>query len=151
VNIFVTGGAGYIGSVCVEELLDAGHEVTVYDNLTEGHRSAVDNRAVFIHARLSDTENIREAIRDSKAEAVIHFAANALVGESMVNPSKYFRNKGVKGVRPYFRHNGKRPPSLDIAALSCRSVSGAFPRSKRTRLLNESASIPLMIAVSIGG
>ena len=97
-NIFVTGGAGYIGSVCVEELLDAGHEVTVYDNLTEGHRSAVDNRAVFIHARLSDVENISEAIRDAKAEAVIHFAANALVGESMVNPSKYFRNNVGNGL-----------------------------------------------------
>jgi NAD(P)-dependent dehydrogenase (short-subunit alcohol dehydrogenase family) len=60
VNVFVTGGAGYIGSVCVEELLDAGHDVTVYDNLTEGHRSAVDNRAVFIHARLSDMDNINE-------------------------------------------------------------------------------------------
>ena len=47
-NVFVTGGAGYIGSVCVEELLDAGHAVTVYDNLTEGHRSAVDTRAQFV-------------------------------------------------------------------------------------------------------
>jgi UDP-glucose 4-epimerase len=99
VNVFVTGGAGYIGSVCVEELLDAGHEVTVYDNLTEGHRSAVDNRAVFILARLSDTENIRETIRDAKAEAVIHFAANALVGESMANPSKYFRNNVCNGLK----------------------------------------------------
>ena len=98
VIVFVTGGAGYIGSVCVEELLDAGHEVTVYDNLTEGHRSAVDNRAVFIHARLSDTESIGEAIRDAKAEAVLHFAANAQVGESMVNPSKYFRNNVCNGL-----------------------------------------------------
>ena len=47
-NVFVTGGAGYIGSVCVEELLNAGHVVTVYDNLTEGHRSAVDSRARFV-------------------------------------------------------------------------------------------------------
>jgi UDP-glucose 4-epimerase len=99
VNVFVTGGAGYIGSVCVEELLDAGHEVTVYDNLSEGHRSAVDPRAVFILARLSDADNIHEAIRDAKAEAVIHFAANALVGESMTNPSKYFRNNVCNGLR----------------------------------------------------
>ncbi|HEY3862962.1 MAG TPA: UDP-glucose 4-epimerase GalE [Verrucomicrobiae bacterium] len=98
-NVFVTGGAGYIGSVCVEELLDAGHEVTVYDNLSEGHRSAVDPRAVFILARLSDADNIHEAIRDAKAEAVIHFAANALVGESMTNPSKYFRNNVCNGLR----------------------------------------------------
>jgi len=99
VNVFVTGGAGYIGSVCVEELLDAGHEVTVYDNLTEGHRSAVDNRAVFLQARLSDMDNIREAVRDAKPEAIVHFAANALVGESMVNPSKYFRNNVCNGLK----------------------------------------------------
>ena len=49
-NVFVTGGAGYIGSVWAEELLNAGHQVTVYDNLTEGHRSAVDPRAKFILA-----------------------------------------------------------------------------------------------------
>jgi UDP-glucose 4-epimerase len=97
-NVFVTGGAGYIGSVCVEELLEAGHDVTVYDNLSEGHRSAVDNRAVFIHARLSDVDNINEAVRDAKPEAILHFAAHAQVGESMVNPSKYFRNNVANGL-----------------------------------------------------
>jgi UDP-glucose 4-epimerase len=97
-NVFVTGGAGYIGSVCVEELINAGHDVTVYDNLSEGHRSAVDNRAAFILARLSDEESITQALKDSKAEAVIHFAANALVPESMVNPGKYFRNNVANGV-----------------------------------------------------
>jgi len=98
-NVFVTGGAGYIGSVCVEELINAGHDVTVYDNLTEGHRTAVDNRAVFILARLSDTDNISEAIREAKPDAVIHFAANTLVGESMTNPSKYFRNNVCNGLK----------------------------------------------------
>jgi UDP-glucose 4-epimerase len=98
-NVFVTGGAGYIGSVCVEELLNAGHDVTVYDNLTEGHRSAVDTRAVFIHARLGDKDNINEAVRDAKPEAIIHFAANALVGESMTDPAKYFRNNVCNGLK----------------------------------------------------
>src|ERR1700691_497975 len=86
-NVFVTGGAGYIGSVCVEELLNAGHTVTVYDNLCEGHRSAVDSRAVFVRARLetSANGNIVDAVRDAKPEAVVHFAAHALVGESMTN------------------------------------------------------------------
>src|SRR6266446_4115026 len=91
-NVFVTGGAGYIGSVCVEQLLNAGHSVAVYDNLIEGHRAAVDKRAGFIKGELSDEDQILRALRDSKAEAVIHFAAHALVGESMVNPGKYFRN-----------------------------------------------------------
>ena len=88
----VTGGAGYIGSVCVEQLLDAGHDVTVLDNLTEGHRSAVDPRARFVQGCLSDPEDLVVALNGSGAEAVLHFAASALVGESMQNPGKYFRN-----------------------------------------------------------
>ena len=91
-NVFVTGGAGYIGSVCVSELCNAGHQVTVLDNLSEGHRSAVDPRAQFVQLDLEDRDRVAEAVRSSKAEAVIHFAAYALVGESMTNPSKYFRN-----------------------------------------------------------
>jgi UDP-glucose 4-epimerase len=98
VNVFVTGGAGYIGSVCVEELLNAGHTVTVYDDLSEGHRAAVDGRASFVRAQLSD-DNLVDSVRKSKAEAILHFAANALVGESMVNPSKYFRNNVCNGLR----------------------------------------------------
>jgi UDP-glucose 4-epimerase len=91
-NVFVTGGAGYIGSVCVEELLNAGHTVTVFDNLTEGHRSAVDPRARFLLGDFNDRDLIHSTLKSVAPEAVIHFAANALVGESMTNPSKYFRN-----------------------------------------------------------
>ena len=98
VKVFVTGGAGYIGSVCVEELLNAGHDVTVYDNLTEGHRSAVDGRAAFILARAGEGDNLAEAVRGAKPDAVVHFAAHALVGESMLNPSKYFRNNVCRGI-----------------------------------------------------
>ena len=91
-NIFVTGGAGYIGSICVEQLLDRGHQVTVFDNLTEGHRRAVDPRAVLVEGDLNVPESITKAVADTRPDAVMHFAANALVGESMTNPSKYFRN-----------------------------------------------------------
>ncbi len=97
-NVFVTGGAGYIGSVCVEELCDAGHTVTVFDNLTEGHRSAVDTRARFIRGDFEDRSLIFAAVKDSGAQAVIHFAASALVGESMNDPSKYFRNNVANAV-----------------------------------------------------
>jgi UDP-glucose 4-epimerase len=97
-RVFVTGGAGYIGSVCVEELLQARHELTVYDNLSEGHASAVDPRAVFIRTPFSNEASLAQAIQDAKAEVVIHFAANALVGESMMNPGKYFRNNVANGI-----------------------------------------------------
>jgi UDP-glucose 4-epimerase len=97
-NTFVTGGAGYIGSVCVEQLLEAGHAVTVYDNLSEGHRAAVDARASFVQGDLGDGARLAVAIQAAKAEVVLHFAGNALVGESMANPGKYFRNNVANGL-----------------------------------------------------
>lgn len=97
-NIFVTGGAGYIGSICVEQLVAAGHAVTVFDNLTEGHRQAVDPGATFVVGDLQQRDEIDAALRRAGAEAVMHFAANALVGESMTNPSKYFRNNVAAGI-----------------------------------------------------
>ena len=96
-NVFVTGGAGYIGSVCVEELLNAGHNVTVFDNLSEGHRKAVDHRATFIQGRLSDADTVHGTVKDSRCECILHFAASALVGESMTDPGKYFRNNVAHG------------------------------------------------------
>jgi UDP-glucose 4-epimerase len=97
-KIFVVGGAGYIGSICAEVLLDEGHEVFVCDNLSEGHRSAVDSRARFIEGDLRDREEIRSALRSMQPDAVMHFAASALVAESMQNPSKYFRNNVAHGL-----------------------------------------------------
>jgi len=97
-KIFVVGGAGYIGSVCSELLLNEGHEVAIFDNLTEGHRQAVDSRANFIQGELADRRQIDAAISSSRPHAVMHFAANALVGDSMQNPSKYFRNNICSGL-----------------------------------------------------
>ena len=98
-NVFVTGGAGYIGSICTEELLNAGHEVTVYDNLTEGHRSAVDARARFIFGKPEQPGDILNAVKSAKPDAIMHFAASALVGESMTNPKKYFHNNVVNALK----------------------------------------------------
>jgi UDP-glucose 4-epimerase len=97
-KIFVTGGAGYIGSICVEQLLNAGHTVTVFDNLSEGCRQAVDPRAELIVGDLQKECDIHDALEHARPAAVMHFAANALVGESMENPSKYFRNNVYGGL-----------------------------------------------------
>jgi UDP-glucose 4-epimerase len=109
-NVLVTGGAGYIGSICVEELINAGNAVTVLDNLSEGHRSAVDPRARFVEGNLGNAQLVAQTIKDARAEAVIHFAAHALVGESMQNPGKYFRNNVGWGVELVDAavHNGVR-------------------------------------------
>jgi len=97
-KIFVTGGAGYIGSICVEQLINQGHAVTVFDNFSEGHRKAVDPRAALVTGDLQNRCEIEDALEHARPEAVMHFAANALVGESMTNPSKYFRNNVGGGV-----------------------------------------------------
>jgi len=98
-NVFATGGAGYIGSVYVEEALNAGHRVTVFDNLCEGHRAAVDPRATFVEGELDDEIGLPDALKRSQAEVIVHFAAHALVGESMTNPAKYFGNNMVNGLK----------------------------------------------------
>ena len=97
-KILVVGGAGYIGSVCAELLLDDGNEVAILDNLSEGHRRAIDPRAKFFEADLEDRARTLSILRDSAPDAVMHFAASALVGESMANPSKYFRNNVANGI-----------------------------------------------------
>ncbi len=97
-KIFVTGGAGYIGSVTAKMLLDAGHEVVVFDNLELGHRAAVDPRAAFFAGDLRREEDIAEAMHRAAPDAVMHFAAYALVGESCSDPGKYFRNNVQGGI-----------------------------------------------------
>ena len=97
-RILVVGGAGYIGSICTEVLADRDHEVAVFDNLIEGHRGALDPRAQFIEGDLQNRDQIDAALARSRPEAVMHFAASALVGESMQNPSKYFRNNIANGL-----------------------------------------------------
>ncbi len=91
-KVLVTGGAGYIGSGVTERLLDTGHAVTVFDNLERGHRAALDARAELIEGDLRDAPSIRAALERVKPDAVMHFAAYALVGESMQRPELYFEN-----------------------------------------------------------
>lgn len=97
-NILVTGGAGYIGSVVVEETLRAKHKTIVYDNLVKGHREMVAPEAVFVEGDLLDSERLAKTFREHEIEAVIHMAAYSLVGESVSEPAKYYMNNVVAGI-----------------------------------------------------
>lgn len=91
-HVFLTGGAGYIGSAAAQRLLDDGHEVTVYDSLVTGHRAAVPGKARFVRADLADDGALRKALQARPVDAVLHFAAFIEAGESMLDPGKYYRN-----------------------------------------------------------
>ena len=97
-RILVTGGAGYIGSVSVETFLDAGHEVTVLDDLSTGHRGAVADGAALEVGSYSDIPAVTALLGRRRIDAVLHCAARSLVGESMVDPGKYFRQNVAGGI-----------------------------------------------------
>jgi UDP-glucose 4-epimerase len=97
-NVLVTGGAGYIGSVMTERLVMAGHQTVVYDSLELGHRQAVDPNAIFVQGFIQDKEKLIQTFRQHQIEAVIHMAAYAMVGESVKNPQKYFSNNFIGGL-----------------------------------------------------
>ena len=91
-SVLVTGGAGYIGSHAVRELLAAGHGVVVYDSLVKGHRAAVPAEVPFVKADIRDAAALAETFEKYPIDAVMHFAAVSEVGESMIDPAKYYRD-----------------------------------------------------------
>ena len=97
-RILVTGGAGYIGSITVERLLDAGHEVTVLDTLVTGHREAVPEGAELVAGSVGDQQSVGRLLRERGIEAVLHCAARSLVGQSLSEPALYYQENVVGGV-----------------------------------------------------
>jgi len=91
-HILVTGGAGYIGSVVVEQLLRAGHKVTVVDNLSTGKKSHLEPGAAFFEMNVGDVPAMSRLLEAEKNDVLMHFAASSLVGESVADPDKYFQN-----------------------------------------------------------
>lgn len=91
-KVLITGGAGYIGSVVGEALLEAGDDVVVYDNLSTGHRESVHPAAGFVLGDVGDEDLLVKSLRDNSIEAVVHMAGFIEAGESMQDPGKYFRN-----------------------------------------------------------
>lgn len=106
-KILVTGGAGYIGSITTKRLLEKGHEVVVFDNLKRGHKEAVTTKLVV--GDLLNRQDLEKGLAGEKFDAVIHFAAYALAGESMENPQMYFENniQGGLNLLEYMRNNIK--------------------------------------------
>ncbi|MCX7845402.1 MAG: UDP-glucose 4-epimerase GalE [Dictyoglomaceae bacterium] len=96
-KLLVTGGAGYIGSHVVKDLIKKGYDVIVIDNLEKGHRSAVKSK-YFYKVDLKDKDSLEEIFESFKINGVLHFAAASLVGESMANPGKYFENNILGGL-----------------------------------------------------
>jgi len=97
-RILVTGGAGYVGSVSAEALLAAGHEVVVLDDLTTGHRGAVPPGATLHAVTYADADALARLLETERIEAILHCAARSLVGESIVDPSKYYRENVAGGI-----------------------------------------------------
>lgn len=97
-KVLVTGGSGYIGSVTIRRLMAAGHEIAIFDNLERGHRESIPGGVSLHVGDLRDAESIRAAVKAEKPDAVMHFAAYALVGESMRQPELYFGNNVSGGV-----------------------------------------------------
>lgn len=88
-KILVTGGAGYIGSVTTEILIESGYEVVVFDDLSVGHRAAVHPRAAFVEGALEDKDLVAATLREHQPRGIMHFASRTLVGESMEHPFLY--------------------------------------------------------------
>jgi len=97
-NILVTGGAGYVGSIVAEELLKKGHEVIILDNLQQGHKGAVAPGAEFVFADICDAEALDGVFQRAKIDAVMHMAAETVVEYSMTDPKRYFHNNIVGGM-----------------------------------------------------
>ena len=97
-RVLVTGGAGYVGSVSVERLLEAGHDVVVLDDLSTGHRGSVPPGARLVRGSYADRASLAAAFELQGTEAVLHCAARSLVGESIADPAGYYRANVVGGI-----------------------------------------------------
>ncbi|HLW52697.1 MAG TPA: UDP-glucose 4-epimerase GalE [Candidatus Angelobacter sp.] len=97
-NVLVTGGAGYVGSVCCAELLRQGHSVTVVDDLSTGFRDAVPTRAEFVYLDIGDEHALKSLLGRSRFDVVFHFAAKAVIAESVKNPGYFFRQNVASAI-----------------------------------------------------
>lgn len=137
-RILVTGGAGYVGSVCSDHLLGLGYRVLVYDNLSAGHREAVPDGALFERGDLADTNLLARVFESFKPDFVMHFAAKALAGESYEKPVLYYRNNLADGfnlVETMLRHG--------VKAIIFSSSCAVYGEPRRIPITEEEAKMPV--------
>ncbi len=138
-NVLVTGGAGYIGSITTEELIKQGHTVIVADNLSRGHYRAVAPEASFIQANLDDQQKLDDIFASNRIEAVMHLAAYTSVEQSMAEPGKYFRNNVVCGINlldSMIKHGVKRIVFSSSAAVYGEAAEAAITEDSPTNPVN---------------
>jgi len=128
-KILVTGGAGYIGSVVVEQLIASGYKAVVIDNLSQGHKQAVHPRAEFILGDLKDTPLLDQLFKEHQPEAIMHFASNTLVGESMEKPFLYLEQNVVN--------------ALNLLKIAIRHQTKKFILSSTANLFDKPQKIPI--------
>jgi UDP-glucose 4-epimerase len=136
-NILVTGGAGYIGSVVVEELVRQGDRVTVLDNLSQGHRAAVHPRAEFVEGDLADQEGLDALFARRSFDAVMHFASFSLVGESVSEPLKYLGDNVTNGLNLL-----RAQVDHDVRRLILSSTANLFGEPERVPITEEERLVP---------
>lgn len=136
-NVLVTGGAGYIGSVIVEALLGQGHGVVVLDNLYKGHRQAVTEPATLVIADLADQTAISSVLAEHQVDAVIHMAAHSLVGESMQHPTKYFRNNVINSL-----NLAEAMIDAEVKHLVFSSTAAVYGQPERVPILEDASLLP---------
>jgi UDP-glucose 4-epimerase len=136
-RILVTGGAGYIGSVTSDLLVQEGHEVTVFDSLVSGHRSAVPKGAAFVRGDLLDRSRIQEVLEKKRTEAILHFAGNIEVGNSMRAPFGYLADNVAGGLNLF-----QAAVEGGVGRILLTSSSNVFDRSDRESLDETAAPQP---------
>ena len=136
-KILVCGGAGYIGSHAVMELLDKGYEVVAFDNLEKGHKGAVSSKATLFIGDLRNEEDLDKVFSENKIDAVIDFAAYSLVGESMSVPFKYFENN-FGGTLNLLKAMDKH----DVRYIVFSSTAATYGEPERSPILESDPTIP---------
>lgn len=139
INILVTGGAGYIGSVLTEELVNAGHKVVVLDNLSRGYREAVAPEAVFIQGDIGDEPSLQTIMQEHAISAVMHLAAETSVGLSMIDPGRFFHNNVARGIillESMIKNNVRRLVFSSSASVYGQPEEVPIPETARTEPVN---------------